>query len=79
MPRVHCQDCQHFLEAPWKAPKTGCYHPELMKAVQSADFLDEQQECGDHEKINLRGDCAKFEARRARPSLWQRFLGWGAA
>ena len=41
-------------------------------------FLDQQQQPGDHRKINLRGDCASFEARPARPGFWQRLRG-GAA
>jgi len=37
-------------------------------------YLAEQRVPGDHEKLNLRGDCAKFEARLARGSLLQRVL-----
>lgn len=76
---VHCKDCLHFLEAPWKAPKTGCYHTEHMESAQSANFLDEQQEAGDHETINLLGDCAQYERKPAKPSFLKRFLNWGAA
>jgi hypothetical protein len=34
----------------------------------------EQQVPGDHEKLNLRGDCPKFEPRPPRKSLLQRVL-----
>ncbi len=49
-----------------------------MKVTQKEAFLDQQQQPGDHERINLRGDCAQYEARSAKPSLWQRFLSMGA-
>ena len=55
MSKVHCKDCAHFKEGPWDATKTGCWHPDNMSMTQGAAFLDEQQEPGDHEKINLRG------------------------
>ncbi len=77
--KVECQSCVHFREYPygdgtvWKR-KTGCYHPELMVQKQSDGFLKEQEVPGDHEKINLRGDCAKYEALPPEPSLLQRFF-----
>ena len=77
--RVECRDCNHFRAYPygpgttWKR-KSGCYHPELMEQKQSDDYLCEQQIPGDHEKLNLRRDCAKFEARPRRGSLLQRLL-----
>lgn len=77
--RVACADCVHFRRYPygdgttWKR-KTGCYHPDLMEQKQSDVFLEEQQVPGDHEKLNLRGDCEKFEARPAQASWLQRVL-----
>ncbi len=77
--KVACQDCRHFHShpygdgTPWKR-KTGCYHPELMEQKQSERFLFEQQVPGDHEKLNARGDCAKFEPRPRRRPLLQRML-----
>jgi hypothetical protein len=72
---VECKDCRHFRrypgDTPWKR-KTGCYHPELMEQKQNDAFLKEQEVPGNHEKINLRGDCAKFEALAKRPSLVRR-------
>jgi len=46
----------------------------LMEQKQSDDFLTEQQVPGDPEKLNLRGDCPKFEQRPPRPSFLQRVL-----
>jgi hypothetical protein len=61
-----CEDCVHFRrlpgDTPWKR-KTGCYHPQLLVTKQSDAFLKEQEEPGNHEKLNLRGDCAYWEAR----------------
>lgn len=77
--KVECRNCLHFREYPfgdgtvWKR-KTGCYHPDLMVQKQSDQFLAEQQVPGDHELINLRGDCPKYEARPPRPTLLQRFF-----
>lgn len=77
--KVACSRCVHFREYPfgdgtvWKR-KTGCYHPDLMVQKQSDGFLKEQQVPGDHEKINVRGDCAKYEALPPEPSLLQRFF-----
>lgn len=76
---VACADCVHFHAYPfgdgtvWKR-KTGCYHPDLMVQKQSDVFLREQQVPGDHEQLNLRGDCAKFEALPPRPTALQRFF-----
>ena len=72
--RVECRDCTHFKAAPYDAPRTGCWHPDFMQQRQKDAFLDEQQIPGDHEKINLRGDCAKFEARADKRSFLQRML-----
>lgn len=74
---VECKDCIHFEERPGDTPwkrKTGCYHPELMEQTQSEAFNREQEIPGDHEKLNLLGDCAKFEARPPRPSIFVRLL-----
>lgn len=74
MPPVRCEDCVHFRRAPYEAPRTGCYHPDNMKVKQKEAFLDQQQQPGDHEKINLRGDCAQFEARPVALPFWKRLL-----
>lgn len=79
MIRVDCKDCIHFRTAPYQAPITGCWHPDNMKATQKEAFLDQQQQPGDHRRINLRGDCAQFEPEPAPPSLWKRFLRLGAS
>jgi hypothetical protein len=79
--KVECRNCRHFREypfgegTPWKR-KTGCYHPDLMVQKQSDGFLLEQQVPGDHEKINLRGDCPKYEALPPPASPLQRFLNF---
>ncbi len=74
---VKCADCVHFRQrlgdTPWKR-KSGCYHPELLEQSQTDRFLKEQVVPGNHEKINLKGDCAKFQARAPRQSLVQRLL-----
>jgi hypothetical protein len=77
--RVACSDCIHLREYPygsgtvWKR-RTGCFHPELMESKQKDDYLAEQQVPGDPLKLNLRGDCEKFEARPPRGSFLQRLL-----
>ena len=78
MIQVYCKDCRWFRQAPYEANKTGCWHPDNMKVTQKEAFLDQQQQPGDHRKINLRHDCAEYEARPARPSLWRRLLRVGA-
>lgn len=78
MNRVNCKDCHHLRTAPYEAPLTGCWHPDNMKVTQKEAFLDQQQQPGDNRKINLRGDCAQYEAKPTRPSLWQRLLRIGA-
>jgi hypothetical protein len=75
--KVECRDCRHFRAAPFQAPRTGCYHPDNMQAKQKDLFLKEQELPGDHRKINLRGDCATFEVRPAKPSLWKRLAAKG--
>ena len=78
MIKVDCNACRHFREAPYEAPRTGCWHPKNLVVTQKAAYLDEQQVPGDHRKINLRGDCEQFEARVRKPSLLQRILSMGA-
>jgi len=73
-PPVDCHDCRHFRQAPYEAKRDACYHPEHMNAKQGAAYLDEQQVPGNHEAINLRGDCAEFEARPKPASLWTRLF-----
>lgn len=72
--RVECRACRHFRSAPYEARREGCYLEKNMPVRQKDAFLDEQQIPGDHEKINLRGDCPDFEEREGRASLWQRLL-----
>lgn len=74
MSKVRCEDCVHFRTAPYQAPRTGCYHPDHMTVRQKDAYLDEQQKPGDHEKINLRGDCATFEQRPAAIPFWRRLF-----
>lgn len=78
MIRVNCEDCRHFRRAPYEANLTGCWHPDNMKVTQKEAFLDEQQRPGDHRRINLRGDCAQYEARQTRPGVWRRIFRRGA-
>jgi hypothetical protein len=73
--KVDCRDCRHFKEAPYEAPRTGCYFPDFMIVKQKDAFLKQQEMPGDHKKINLRGDCAKFEPRARKRSLWEKLLG----
>jgi len=74
---VECQHCVHFRKLPgdtvWKR-RTGCYHPQNMEQTQSDFALKAQEIPGDHEKLNLRGDCPLYEARRRRGSLLSRLL-----
>lgn len=78
MTSVFCKDCRHFREAPYEANITGCWQPDNLTVTQKLAYLDEQRQPGDHRKINLRGDCAQFEARPVElgllPRLWQRLL-----
>ena len=71
---VNCKNCRYFKQAPYLAPHTGCYHPDNMAVKQKERYLDQQQLPGDHRKLNLRGDCALFEALPERPSLLKRLL-----
>jgi hypothetical protein len=75
---VDCKDCVWFREAPYRALKTGCYYPDNMPVRQKVAYLDEQQQPGDHRKINAKGDCKDFEAKPKRPSLLQWLLGKSA-
>ena len=77
MSKHDCKNCIHFKQAPWEANKTGCWHKDNLEMSLSANFNDEQQIPGNHRKINLRGDCAQFEARAAAPSFFERFLNMG--
>ncbi|MDA1263693.1 MAG: hypothetical protein O2816_01280 [Planctomycetota bacterium] len=78
MIRVNCNDCIHFRKAPYQAPRTGCWHPDSMKVTQKEAFLDEQQQPGNHRKINLRGDCGLFEQGAAKLSFLKRLFKLGA-
>jgi hypothetical protein len=72
--RVECRDCRHFKLAPYDAPRTGCWFPDYMQQRQKDAFLKEQEIPGDHEKINLRGDCPAFDPRPLKRSFWKRML-----
>ena len=74
MTKVRCEDCRHFKAAPYEAPASGCFHADHMKVTQKEAFLDQQQQPGNHEQINLRGNCAQYEASRKRQPLWKRLL-----
>ena len=76
--KVDCRDCVHFRSKPYEARVEGCYLEKNMPSKQKQAFLDEQQIPGNHEKINLRGDCPDFQARARKPSLWRRLLALGA-
>ena len=75
---VRCQDCRHFREYPYGESifkrKTGCYSPEHMEQSQDDFFLKEQEVPGDHEQINLFGDCAQFEALEPAPGFLSRMM-----
>ncbi len=74
---VDCKDCKWFRSVPgdtvWKR-RTGCYHPEHMDQKLSERVHQAQEIPGDHEKLNVRGDCAKFESAPRRGSLLSRML-----
>ena len=72
--RVHCSDCTHFRAAPHQSRISGCFKDTNMTNRQKEACLDEQQIPGDHEKLNLRGDCSEFEAKPVKASLWKRLL-----
>lgn len=72
--RVSCSNCVHFRAAPYEARLSGCYFEKNMPGRQKDAFLDEQQIPGNHEKINLRGDCPDHKPRPARESIWKRLL-----
>jgi hypothetical protein len=72
--KVECRDCRYFKEAPYDAPRTGCWFPDFMPQKQKDAFLKEQEIPGDNEKINLRGDCPKWSPRAPKRSFWQRML-----
>jgi hypothetical protein len=75
---VACQDCAFFRSAPYQAHATGCYFPANMAVRQKLSCLDEQQQPGDHLKINAKGDCKDFQAKPARSSLLSWLLGKSA-
>ena len=76
--KVDCRDCRHFRNAPYEARLEGCYLPKNMISKQKQAFLDEQQLPGNHEKINLHGDCPAFPSRERKPSLGKRLWAIGA-
>ena len=77
-PKVDCRACVHFRSAPYEAKFEGCYLEKNMIGRQKMACLDEQQLPGNHEKINLRGDCPDYQARPRKASLWQRLWAIGA-
>lgn len=74
---VDCNDCLFFKRFPgdtvWKR-RTGCYHPENMEQKLSERVHQAQEVPGDHEKLNVRGDCPVFAARPRRGSLISRLI-----
>jgi hypothetical protein len=76
--RVDCRTCKHFRSAPYEARLEGCYLEKNMVSRQKQAFLDEQQQPGNHEKINFHGDCPDYQARARKPSLWRRLWALGA-
>ena len=76
--KVDCRNCVHFRSAPYEARLEGCYFPGNMPVKQSARYLDEQQQPGDHERINRNGDCPDYEERAERVPFWQRIFSLGA-
>ncbi len=78
MIKVSCKDCLHYREAPYGAPRTGCWHPDNMLVRQKDAYLDEQQQPGDNRQINLRGDCQQFESKKKGPSFLERILSLGS-
>lgn len=74
---VDCKDCKWFRSLPgdtvWKR-RTGCYHPENMEQKLSDPVHQAQEIPGDHEKLNVRGDCARFEGAPRKGSLISRML-----
>jgi len=76
--RVDCRTCRHFRSAPYEARVEGCYLEKNMPGRQKMACLDEQQLPGNHEKINLRGDCPDYQARPKKAPLWRRLWAIGA-
>ena len=76
--KVDCRRCVHFRGAPYEARLDGCYFPGNMPAKQSARYLDEQQQAGDHERINRNGDCPDHQARVVKEPWWRRIMDVGA-
>ena len=72
--QVRCIDCVHFRSAPYQARIAGCFKDSNMPGRQKDAFLDEQQLPGNHEIINLRGDCPDFEAPPKKPSFIKRMF-----
>ncbi|MCC7012098.1 MAG: hypothetical protein IT454_06035 [Planctomycetes bacterium] len=74
---VDCKDCIHFRrlagDTVWKR-RTGCYHPENMEQKLTERVHLAQEIPGNHEQLNLRGDCAVFSARPRRGSVLSRML-----
>jgi len=76
--KVDCHTCVHFKSRPYEAKFEGCYLEKNMVSKQKQLCLDEQQQPGNHVKINLRGDCPDHKQRPRKPSFWQRLLAIGA-
>jgi len=72
--KVECSECRYSRSAPYEARIAGCYKESNMPGRQKEAFLDEQQIPGDHERINLRGDCPDYEPIPKKPSIWKRLL-----
>ncbi|MBM3990606.1 MAG: hypothetical protein FJ298_06295 [Planctomycetes bacterium] len=74
---VDCKDCQWFRSFPgdtvWKR-RTGCYQPQHMDQKLAERVHQAQEIPGDHEKLNVRRDCGRFEALPRKGSLISRML-----
>ena len=78
MTKVSCNNCKHFRAAPYDVPLTGCWHPDNMLVSQKDAYLDQQQQPGNHTRLNLRGKCEQYEAKPARLTFMQRLMRLGA-
>jgi len=76
--QVDCRNCTHFRSAPYEARVEGCYLEKNMPSKQKMLCLDEQQQPGDHNKINFHGDCPDYSPRKVKAPWWRRLWAVGA-
>ena len=74
---VDCFSCKHLRKAPYQVVRTGCFHPDHMKVRYTEAFLDEQQLGGDYRKLNLRGDCSKYDPLPKKQCIIKRIFSNG--